>query len=128
MGIEPKGKLALRTVAMPADTNPNGDIFGGWLVSQMDLAGFTCAKKACYARVATVAIDSISFLQSVAVGDVLCFYTELFKVGRTSMKVRIEAWKIALSSEDEERVKVTEGIFTFVAIDADGKPQRVKKD
>lgn len=121
----PKGKLALRMVAMPADTNPNGDIFGGWLVSQMDLAAFTCAKQTCYCRVTTVAIDSISFLQPVAVGDVLCFYTELVKIGRSSMQIRVETWKISLSHKDEQRIKVTEGLFTFVAIDEKGKPQPV---
>ncbi|MCY4177153.1 MAG: acyl-CoA thioesterase [Endozoicomonadaceae bacterium] len=121
----PSGTLALRTVAMPKDTNPNGDIFGGWLISQMDLAASTCAKQACYCRVATVAMDSISFLQPVSVGDILCFYTELLSTGRSSMKIRIEAWKISLKRKDEQRIKVTEGVFTFVALDDAGKSKPV---
>ena len=128
MSIEPNGELALRTVAMPADANPNGDIFGGWLVSQMDLAGFTCAKKTSYSRVATVAIDSIAFHHPVSIGDIVCLYTELVNIGRTSMVVKVEAWKISHAHEHEERVKVTEGVFTFVAINSEGKAQRVKRD
>ena len=124
--INPCGSLALRTVAMPADANPNGDIFGGWLVSQMDLAGFTLAKKTSLKRVATVAIDSINFLHPVAVGDIICFYTDLLKIGNSSMKIKIEAWKIAFTHSDEKRIKVTEGVFTFVAIDKDGNSISVK--
>jgi len=126
MHTEPEGELALRTVAMPADTNPNGDIFGGWLVSQMDLAAFTCAKKTCYSRVATVAIDSITFHQPVAIGDIVCLYTRLLKVGRTSMVIKVEAWKISHTHRNDSRVKVTEGVFTFVAIDEEGKTQPVR--
>ncbi len=128
METEPRGNLSLRTVAMPADTNPNGDIFGGWLVSQMDLAAFTCAKKTSYSRVATVGIESINFIQPVAVGDVVCLYTELLRIGRTSMRIRVQVWKIAHKSQDEQRVKVTEGVFTFVAIDKEGNKRLIKKE
>ena len=119
------GELATRNLAMPADTNPNGDIFGGWLVSQMDLAGLSIAGRHSQHRVTTVAIDSMVFLAPVHVGDFVCCYAELLKVGNTSMKIKIEAW--AVGYDETQRRQVTEGIFTYVAIDEHGKPQPVKK-
>lgn len=119
----PRGELAIRTIAMPRDTNANGDIFGGWLVSQMDLGAAIIARQTCQARIATVAIDKLSFLRPVNVGDIVCCYAELVKTGRTSMTIRVEVWSVPTYSA--ERQQVSEGIFTFVAIDSMGKPQPV---
>lgn len=122
----PRGELAIRTLAMPADTNPWGDIFGGWLMAQMDLAaGMLCAVRA-QGRVATVAVDGMSFLKPVAVGDTVGCYGEVIHVGRTSLRVRIETWVRRGRLADE--VKVTEGIFTMVAVDAAGRPRPVRRD
>ena len=120
---EPKGDLMIRTVAMPADTNPNGDIFGGWLLAQMDVAGGIAAAVRAKGRVATVAVDAMTFHLPVFVGDVLCCYADLLKTGRTSMSIRIEAWVIR--REGGARVRVTEGTFTYVAIGADRRPRPV---
>ncbi len=120
---QPLGELALRTLAMPADANPSGDIFGGWVLSQMDIAGGMVAHQFARGRVATVAIDSMVFHQPVKVGDILCCYAHMEKTGRTSMTLRIQAWIIREAGG--ERVKVTEGIFTYVAIGADGRPRPV---
>lgn len=122
----PKGELVIRTLAMPRDTNANGDIFGGWLVSEMDLGGAILAKKTCGTRITTVAIDKMTFHLPVSVGDVVCCYAELLRIGRTSMTINIEVW--AISDVADERHKVTEGIFTYVAIDDNGKPTAVKKN
>ncbi|MEY1660749.1 acyl-CoA thioesterase [Isoalcanivorax beigongshangi] len=119
----PEGELALQTIAMPADANWNGDIFGGWLVSQMDLAGAICARKTAPGRVATVAIDTMAFLRPVPVGAVVSCYTELLDVGRSSMNIRVEVW---IRSKGET-AKVTEGIFTFVAIDEYGRTRAVRQ-
>ena len=119
VATSPKGTLIIRTIAMPEHTNPNGDIFGGWLVSQMDLAGMGIASQVAKGRVATVAIDSMSFLKPVHVGDFICCYGVVNKVGRTSVTVTIEAWKTSFQQSD--RVQVTQGVFTFVAIDSEGK-------
>ncbi|WP_372651368.1 acyl-CoA thioesterase [Halobacteriovorax sp.] len=117
---ENKGELSLRTMAMPADTNPNGDIFGGWLMSQMDIAGSIFAMRQCGGRVVTVAVDSMVFHSPVHVGDIVCCYSELTKKGRTSLSIKIEVFVIKRFKS--ERVKVTEGQFTYVRIDKDGKP------
>ena len=119
----PVGALALRTLAMPADANPSGDIFGGWVLSQMDIAGGITAGERAQGRVATVAVNAMQFHRPVHVGDVLCVYSEVQRVGRTSMTIGLQAW--ALRDRVGERVKVTEGVFTFVAIDAEGKPRAV---
>ena len=111
----PQGELSLRTLAMPADTNPNGDIFGGWLLSQMDIAGGIAAKDCSGNRVATVAIESMCFHHPVKVGDVICCHTDIIKIGRTSMRIKIEVWTKGMPYD--HRIKVTEGIFTYVAID-----------
>ncbi|MEM7777553.1 MAG: acyl-CoA thioesterase [Pseudomonadota bacterium] len=119
----PRGELTTRTLAMPADANPSGDIFGGWVLSQMDIAGGIAAGQRSRGRVATVAIDAMSFIRPVYVGDILCVYTDVERVGRTSMTIHLEAW--ALRKRIGERVKVTDGRFTFVAIDDDGRPREI---
>ena len=111
----PQGELALQTVAMPADTNANGDIFGGWLLSQMDLAGSITASELAEGRVATVAIEGMSFLTPVHVGAVVTCYCDILDIGRSSVRVLIEVW--INSQHDGEPIKVTEGEFIYVAID-----------
>lgn len=113
----PLGNVSIQTIAMPKDANWNGDIFGGWLVSQMDLAGAVCARQRARGRVATVAIDSMNFLLPVPVGAVISCHTLLESCGRTSMKIHVEVW---ICSEQMQAAKVTEGRFVFVAIDQDG--------
>ncbi len=119
----PKGELVIRTLAMPADTNPSGDIFGGWVLSQMDIAGGIKAGQRAKGRVATVAVTAMTFHLPVFVGDVLCVYADIEKVGRTSIAVNLDAW--ALRGRRGERVRVTEGRFVFVALGEDGKPRPV---
>jgi acyl-CoA thioesterase YciA len=114
-----KGRLTTRTVAMPSDTNPAGDIFGGWVVSQMDIAAGICAGQRAQSRVVTVALDGMSFIRPVKVGDILGVYTCVESVGRTSMKILVEAW--VRRGRIGKREKVTEGMFKFVAIDETGK-------
>lgn len=121
---KPQGTLTIQIVAMPADTNANGDIFGGWLVSHMDMGAGVAARTRSNSRAVTVAIDSLSFIKPVNVGDVVCCYADLLKVGHTSMQFKIEAWKL---STRKEFYKVSEGIFIFVAIDDAGKPQPVDR-
>src|SRR3712207_5693746 len=118
MGGAPSGTVSLQTIPMPSDTNWNGDVFGGWLVSQMDLAAGVVARRRAGGRVATVAIDAIEFHRPVAVGDVLACYTSLERVGRSSMVITVTVWET--SYPDREPRKVTEGVFTFVALDAAG--------
>ncbi|MGF1562369.1 MAG: acyl-CoA thioester hydrolase YciA [Geminicoccaceae bacterium] len=120
---QPKGELTLRTLALPADVNVNGDIFGGWVLSQMDIAGGMVAGQRAQGRVATVAVDAMKFLRPVKVGDVLCIYAGVYRVGRTSMGIDIEAW--VLRDRIGAREKVTEAIFTFVAIDDAGRPREL---
>jgi acyl-CoA thioesterase YciA len=117
----PRGELSLRTVAMPADTNPNGDIFGGWIMSLMDLAAGVAAGTRAKGRVATAAVSNLSFLQPVKVGDVVCVYTEITKTGRSSMTVGVEAY--VLRRNQGERVRVTAAEFVLVAVDDHGKPR-----
>ena len=117
----PRGELTVRLIAMPGDTNANGDIFGGWVLSQMDQAGGIAAVERAQGRVVTVAIDAMTFIRPVRVGDVLCVYTAIDKVGRTSMKLHIEAW--AQRFRSHRREKVTDATFTFVAIDDSGRPR-----
>ena len=119
----PRGELAIRIVAMPADTNANGDIFGGWVLSRMDQAGGVAAVERAQGRVVTVALDAMTFIRPVRVGDVLCVYTEILSVGRTSMKLNVEAWAQRFRTHTME--KVTTAIFTFVAIDDAGKTRPV---
>lgn len=119
----PHGELMIRALAMPADTNPAGDIFGGWVLSQMDIAGGVLGKRRCRGRCATVAVDAMKFLRPVHVGDVLCCYAAVEGVGRTSMTLFVEAW--AIRQYDGVLEKVTEGTFTYVALDADGRKRAV---
>lgn len=121
----PTGELVIRTIAMPADANANGDIFGGWLVSQMDLGGAILARDTARCRVTTVALDGMAFLHPVAVGDTVSCYARLLKVGRTSMKIDVEAWVQRFT--DGAQLRVTEGVFTYVAIDDGGRPQPVNR-
>jgi len=114
---------ALRTIAMPADANANGDIFGGWVLSQMDLAGGSLAVQRAQGRVATIAITGMSFHLPVFVGDEVSCYGRVIKIGRSSITVHIESW--ARRHRSGERVKVTEGTFTYVAIGEDRKPRPV---
>ncbi|MDR3531865.1 MAG: acyl-CoA thioesterase [Rhodopila sp.] len=118
---QPRGELSLRTVAMPADTNPAGDIFGGWIMSLMDLAAGVSAGSLARGRVATAAVSNLTFLQPVKVGDVVCVYTDITKTGRTSVTVGVEAW--ALRRNLGERVRVTAAEFVLVAVDEVGKPR-----
>lgn len=122
----PHGELAIRVLAMPSDTNPAGDIFGGWVLSQMDIAGGLVTAKVAKGRTVTIAIDSMTFHKPVLVGDTLCCYVELVKVGRTSMTVKIESW--AKRQYDDKRVLVTEGVFTYVAVTANRIPRPVDSE
>lgn len=117
----PDGVVSIRTLAMPADTNPSGDIFGGWVMSQMDLAGGTHARHLAGGRVATVAVDGFAFHRPLHVGDQLTCYTRLVRCGRTSLTLKVEAW--ARRGAVGLCEKVTEGCFVFVAIDAEGRPR-----
>jgi acyl-CoA thioesterase YciA len=119
----PHGELELKTLAMPADANPTGDIFGGWLLSQMDLAGGIAAANRARGRVATVAVTAMTFRLPVYVGDEVSCYCEVARVGRTSIQVKVETW--ARRRDGGETVKVTEGLFTFVAVGPDRQPRPV---
>jgi acyl-CoA thioesterase YciA len=120
---EPCGELTVRLIAMPSDTNANGDIFGGWVLSQMDQAGGIAGVERAQGRVVTIAVEAMTFIRPVRVGDVLCVYTEVESVGRTSMRIHIEAW--AQRFRTHLREKVTDAVFTFVAVDDDGKPRPI---
>jgi acyl-CoA thioesterase YciA len=119
----PRGTLTVRTLAMPADTNPAGDIFGGWVMSQMDIAGAIAAVERAQGRVVTVAVDSMTFIAPVKVGDVLCVYTTVERVGNTSITVALEAW--ARRNRLADRVKVTDGRFVYVALDEQGNKRKI---
>lgn len=121
----PHGEPALRTLAMPGDTNPSGDIFGGWVLAQMDLAGGIAAGRAARGRVATVAVDALSFHRPVKVGDEVSVWAELLGVGRTSLRYRISLWRRPREAEAHERVTVA--TFTFVALDEAGRPRPVPR-
>ena len=121
----PQGELALQTVAMPKDTNANGDIFGGWLMSQMDIAGLIAATEVARGRVATVAIEGMAFLTPVHVGAVVSCYCDILEIGRSSIRIVVEVW--INSKHDGEPIKVTEGEFVFVAIDENGRTRTIQK-
>ena len=121
----PKREATLRLIAMPADTNPYGAVFGGWLMCQMDLAANTIAEETSAGRSATVAVDQMSFLQPVAVGDEVSLFAKLIKQGRSSMTIHVEAWKRNRSTNVAD--KVTEATFVYVAINADGSPRPLAK-
>ena len=129
--IVPGSSPILRTLAMPADTNPNGDVFGGWIMSQMDIAGGILAKETARSRMVTVAVDSFKFLRPVKVGDVVCCYGRVLRIGTTSITIALEVWvkKVLPGIEEASpRFKVTEAIFTYVAIDGAGKKRPIKVD
>ena len=123
---KPHGELVIQTIAMPKDTNPSGDVFGGWLMSQMDLGSGILATKTAKCRVVTVAMEGMSFLQPVRVGDTVACYARVEKIGRTSMTIPVEVW-VTRHMTGEERC-VTHGVFTLVAVDESGKPIPVKRD
>lgn len=120
---EPQGTLTIRTLAMPADTNPAGDIFGGWVMSQMDMAGAIAAVEHAKGRVVTVAVEAMTFIAPVKVGDVLCVYTSLDRIGTTSITIAVEAW--VRRNRVEDRVKVTNGRFVYVALGEDGRKRAI---
>ncbi|WP_137152572.1 acyl-CoA thioesterase [Devosia sp. FKR38] len=121
---EPKGSLTIRTLAMPADTNPAGDIFGGWVMSQMDIAGAIAAVERSRGRVVTVAVEAMTFIAPVKVGDILCIYTTVERVGTTSITISMEAW--ARRNRISDRVKVTDGRFVYVALTDDGSKRPIQ--
>ena len=120
----PKGEVAIMTVAMPADANPMGDIFGGWLLSQMDIAGGVAASARAKGRTATIGVKEMEFHKPVKVGDRLTCYCDIVRIGRTSLTIAIEAWTTNHYHQTKPS-KVTEGVFTFVALDDNGKPRPV---
>ena len=122
---QPCGELAARTLAMPADTNPGGDIFGGWIMSLMDAAGAITATRRADGRVVTAAVSNIAFLQPVKAGDVVCCYTDIRKIGRSSITLDVEVW--VLRQGCGPRIKVTAAEFTFVALDEAGRPRQVAR-
>lgn len=125
----PEGNLILRTLAMPADTNPNGDMFGGWIMSQMDIAGGMLAKEYTGGRTVTVAVSSVEFISPIQVGDIVCCYGDIIGVGRTSITITLEVWVTPILRETEAHcpsVKVTAAKFTYVAIDENGKKRIIQ--
>jgi acyl-CoA thioesterase YciA len=122
----PRGNLTVRVMAMPADTNASGDLFGGWVLSQMDIAGGIASSERARGRTVTLKLDGMIFHRPVKVGDTLCVYTELEHVGRTSMRYHIEAWTRRYQTYVRE--KVTDATFVFVAVDANGRPRPVPKE
>ena len=120
---QPRGELAVRTLAMPADTNPSGDIFGGWIMALMDSAGAITATRRAAGRVVTAAVSNVAFLQPVKAGDVVCCYTDIRKIGRSSITLDVEVW--VLRQGCGPRIMVTAAEFTFVALDESGRPRQV---
>ncbi len=123
---EPHGSLTIRTLAMPADTNPAGDIFGGWVISQMDIAGGIAAYERAHGRVVTVAVEAMTFIAPVKVGDVLCVYTDIERVGTTSITVSVEAW--VRRERIGDRQQVTAGSFVYVALGDDGRKRPLPRE
>ena len=123
---QPEGEPMIRAIAMPADSNPSGDIFGGWLMSQMDLAAANAACRRSRGRCVTVAVDGMVFHEPVFIGDEVSLYCTVIRVGRTSMTIRVEAWRRSRTSE--ARTKVTEALFTYVAVDENRRPRAVEGD
>ena len=121
--VLPAGVPMIRTIAMPADTNPAGDIFGGWLMAQMDLAAGNAAARRARGRCVTIAVDGMAFLSPVHVGDEVSLYARILSIGRTSMKILVEAWR--RPRHDFESIQVTKATFTFVAIDENGRPRPI---
>jgi acyl-CoA thioesterase YciA len=125
-GRQPCGILVLRTLAMPKDTNPRGDIFGGWILSQMDIAGGLMASEIAQGRTVTISVDKMVFEMPIRVGEAICVHAELLKVGESSMDIKLEVWARQLvGAYEADRQLVTEGIFRYVAVDDHGRPRRV---
>lgn len=125
----PNGELVLRTLAMPADTNANGDIFGGWLMSQMDIGGAILAKEIALGRVVTIAVNGIKFQKPVAVGDVVCCYARCLKTGKSSITINIEVWIKKVATEPVgQRYQATDAVFTYVAVNDDNSPRELPKE
>ncbi len=122
----PAGMPMIRTIAMPADANPMGDIFGGWLLSQMDLAAGNLAARISHGRCVTVAVDAMSFIRPVKIGDEVSVYCTLLSTGRTSMNIAVEAWRWERSVDTDQRV--TKAVFKFVAIDDERRPRPLQGD
>lgn len=128
-GRQPIGLLVLRTLAMPRDCNANGDIFGGWVLSQMDIGGALLAKEVARSRVVTVTIDKMTFVKPVRVGDTICVYAKVLKIGNTSMQIKLEVWAKDLTEDFEgQRHLVTEGMFKYVSIDQNRRPKPVPEN
>jgi acyl-CoA thioesterase YciA len=126
MSDKPQGELTTRTMAMPADSNPAGDIFGGWVLSQMDIAAGICASERAQCRTVTVALDGMHFIRPVKIGDILCVYTEIERIGNTSIDIQVEAW--VQRDRSRNTVKVTRANFKFVALGVDGRPRPLPTD
>lgn len=125
----PQGMLVLRTLAMPKDTNPSGDIFGGWILAQMDIAGGLMSSEIARGRTVTVSVEKMVFEKPVRVGDTICVYAELARVGRTSLDIKLEVWARQLAGAYEaDRQLVTEGVFRYVALDEHGKPRVIEEN
>ena len=125
-GRQSKGVLLLRTLAMPSNTNANGDIFGGWIMSQMDMGGAILAKEIAHGRVVTVAVESMNFIKPIAI---VCCYGQCLKVGRSSIKIKVEVWVKKVASEPiGERYCVTDAVFTFGAVDSNGKSRTIPRE
>lgn len=122
--LDPQGSLLLRTLAMPSDANVNGDIFGGWIMAQMDLGGGILAKELSQGRTVTVAVDAITFLKPVNIGDIVCCYGKCVKTGRTSMTIQIEIWvKKVLNQGISDKQCFCRACFTYVGVDEHGRPR-----
>ena len=123
---QPEGLMVLRTQAMPKDANPNGDIFGGWVMCQMDIGGGLLAMEVARGRVVTVTVDKMAFVRPVQVGDTICVYGSVIRIGNSSMDIKLEVWAKDLIEEFEaQRHMVTEAVFRYVAIDRDRRPRRI---
>jgi acyl-CoA thioesterase YciA len=122
--LEPQGELAARHLAMPAHTNPTGDIFGGWIMASMDEAASMSTTRLTEGRAVTVAVSNMTFLQPVKIGDAVCFYTSVKRIGRTSITLDVEVW--VLRHGYDKRIKVTQAEFTFVAVGDDGRPRQIE--
>ena len=128
-GRQPDGVLVLRTLTMPRDTNPGGDIFGGWILSQMDIGGGLLAKEVARGRVVTITVDKMTFVRPVHVGDTICVYAKVVRIGNSSMDIKLEVWaKDLLEDFEEQRHIVTEGVFRYVSIDGEGRPRPIPDD
>jgi acyl-CoA thioesterase YciA len=123
---QPQGLMVLRTQAMPKDANPNGDIFGGWVMCQMDIGGGLLAMEVARGRVVTVTVDKMAFVRPVKVGDTICVYGSVIHIGNSSMDIKLEVWaKDPIEEFETQRRQVTEAIFRYVAIDKDRQPRRI---